>query len=505
VVLIGAGPGAPDLVTVRGERALRAADAVVYDALASAELVALAPADAERIDVGRRGGHETPPRSQEEISALLVRLAREGKTVVRLKGGDPFVFGRGGEEVSACVAAGVEVEVVPGVTSAIGALAAAGIPVTDRRAAASFAVVTGHKDPTRTREAIRWNELARGADTLVVLMGMRNLEEITRRILAAGRTADTPAAVVMEGTLPAQRVVVAPLADLARAAREAGLRAPAAIVVGGVVSLREELAPRPLAGLRVAVTRPAEQGPDWIAALHAAGAVPESVPLVRVEPLPEPADLDAGLARLAEYDAVLLTSANAARAFAARAAALGVPLSGVTALCVGPATAAAAAKAGLAAAVPAARGDADGLLAALRAAGPLAGRRYLLPRADQARDRLPEGLRAGGARVDAPVAYRTLPVPEGARALRGRLVRGALDALTFASPSAVRSFAAVLDPEAREACRRAIVAAVGPATAAALREAGIAPDAVAERPGADGLIAALAAVARRRTGGGGPR
>jgi uroporphyrinogen III methyltransferase/synthase len=503
VVLVGAGPGAPDLVTVRGERALRAADAVVYDALAPAELVALAPAHAERIDVGRRGGHETPPRSQEEISALLVRLAREGKTVVRLKGGDPFVFGRGGEEVSACVAAGVEVEVVPGVSSAIGALAAAGIPVTDRRCAASFAVVTGHKDPTRAREAIRWDELARGADTLVVLMGMRELEEITRRILAAGRAPETPAAVVMEGTLPEQRVVVAPLAGLARAAREAGLRAPAAIVVGGVVALREELAPRPLAGLRVAVTRPAEQDPGWLVALRAAGALPESIPLVRVEPLAAPAELDAGLARLAEYDAVLLTSANAARALAARAAALGVRLAGVPALCVGPATAAAAAKAGLAATTPRPDGDAEALLAALRAKGPLAGRRYLLPRGERARDVLPEGLRAEGARVDAPVAYRTLLLSEGARALRECLVRGALDALTFASPSAVRSFAACLDPAARAACRSALVAAVGPATAAALREAGIPPDAVAARPGADGLIEALAAAVRERAGGGG--
>ena len=172
VILVGAGPGAPDLITLRGERALRGADAVVYDALAPRALLALVPSHAERIDVGRRG-HEEPPRTQDEINALLVRLAREGKCVVRLKGGDPYVFGRGGEEASACRAGGVPVEVIPGVSSAVGALAYAGIPVTDRRHAASFAVVTGHKDPTRVREEIRWAALATAVDTLVILMGMR--------------------------------------------------------------------------------------------------------------------------------------------------------------------------------------------------------------------------------------------------------------------------------------------------------------------------------------------
>ena len=222
VILVGAGPGAPDLVTVRGAEALRGADAVVYDALAPEALLALAPPDALRIDVGKRG-HDAPTLSQDDTSALLVRLAAEGRTVVRLKGADPYVFGRGSEEASACARAGIPFEVVPGVSSLFGALAYAGIPITDRRHSASFAVTTGHKDPSKPARETRWDLLAQAADTLVVLMGARNLEEIAGRLLASGRSPATPAAVVMDGTLPSQRVVEAPLGELARRAREAGV------------------------------------------------------------------------------------------------------------------------------------------------------------------------------------------------------------------------------------------------------------------------------------------
>jgi uroporphyrinogen III methyltransferase/synthase len=257
VILVGAGPGDPELITVRGAAWLREADAVVYDALASTELLDLAPAGALRIDVGKRG-HDAPTRPQPEINALLVRLASEGKTVVRLKGGDPFVFGRGGEEASACAAAGIAFEVVPGISSAVGALAYAGIPLTDRRHSASFAVATGHKDPTAVARETRWEALGRAADTLVILMGMRNLESIVERLLAGGADPGTPAAIVMEGALPTQRVLEAPLGELARRAREAGLGAPAVVVVGNVVRLRPELAwfeRRPLFGMRVLVSR----------------------------------------------------------------------------------------------------------------------------------------------------------------------------------------------------------------------------------------------------------
>jgi uroporphyrinogen III methyltransferase/synthase len=495
VILVGAGPGAPDLITLRGAEALRSADAVVYDALAADALLALAPPHALRIDVGKRG-HDAPTLPQDDTSALLVRLAAEGRTVVRLKGGDPYVFGRGGEEASACARAGIPFEVVPGVSSLFGALAYAGIPITDRRHSASFAVTTGHKDPTKATRETRWDVLANAADTLVVLMGARNLEEITGRLLAAGRAPSTPAAVVMDGTLPSQRVVEAPLGELAERAREAGMRAPAVIVVGDVAQLRGELAwweQLPLFGRRVLVTRSEEQAPDLVEALLCEGAEPVVVPLLRILPAEDPAPLDAALAQLARYDSLIFTSGNAVRFTAERARERGVSLAGFagTVVCVGPASAEAARAAGLPVHVlPSSGFDAEGVLAALERLAPR-GRRMLLPRSALARETLPEGLRAAGAAVDAPVAYRTLPAEVDAAALRADLQSGRLAALTFTSPSAARSFAALLDPPSLEAARRCAVAAIGSVTAAALARLGLPADAIAAEPSARALVAAL--------------
>ena len=240
VYLVGAGPGDPGLITVRGAQCLRDADVVVYDALASEELLDLAPPHAERVNVGKRG-HDVPTRSQPEILEIILGRAREGKNVVRLKGGDPFVFGRGGEEASACVEAGIPFEVIPGISAVIGVPAYAGIPVTDRRHAASFAVVTGHKDPTKVSAETRWDLLGQAVDTLVILMGMQNLEQIVDRILASGRSPRTPSAVIMNGSLPDQRTVIAPLGELVARVREAGLRAPATVVIGDTVGLNTSL------------------------------------------------------------------------------------------------------------------------------------------------------------------------------------------------------------------------------------------------------------------------
>jgi uroporphyrinogen III methyltransferase/synthase len=498
VLLVGAGPGAPDLITLRGLAALRAADVVVYDALAPAALLAEAPDAAERIDVGKRG-HAEEPHTQEEINALLVARARAGKCVVRLKGGDPFVFGRGGEEASACAAAGVPFEVVPGVSSAIGVLAYAGIPVTDRRHAASFAVVTGHKDPTRASASLDLEGLARSADTLVVLMGMKNLETIVERILAAGRDPETPAAAVMLGTTAHQRTVEAPLAELPGRVRAAGLAAPSVIVVGDVVRLRTELAwyeRLPLSGARVLVTRPRDQAEPLAAALRAAGAEVTVLPMLRVEAAGDPAEIGRALGALDDYDAVLLSSANAVRALARAAAERGVPLAGrrPRVVCVGPATAAAAREAGLRVdAVPGERFDADGLFEALRAVLPVAGRRFLLPRAEGGRERLAVLLEEAGARPEPLVLYRSAAPDLPARVLREALAAGEFDTLSFASPSAVRHFAALLDAPAREAARRCTVAAIGPVTAEALAQQGLPADVVAARAEGPELVAALAA------------
>ncbi len=506
VYLVGAGPGDPDLITLRGAQLLREADAVVFDALAPPELLALAPPAALRIDVGKRG-HSEPPRTQEAISALLVELARQGRNVVRLKGGDPFVFGRGGEEASACAAAGVACEIVPGVSSAIGALAYAGIPVTDRRFSASFAVVTGHKDPGEAAAETRWEALAHAADTLVILMGMRNLEALLARLLAAGRAPETPAAAVMDGSLPTQRVVVAPLAELAARVREAGLAAPAVVVVGDVVRLREALGwfdSRPLHGQRVLVTRSAEQAPEMAAELRRAGAIPVVLPLLEIVPPADWREVDAALARPGAWDALLFTSANAVRALAARANSRGVRLEDLAerVFCVGPSTAQAARLAGLAVCgMPEQRPDGEGLLALVTQTFPPRGRRFLFPCAEQARDALPAGLRAAGAQVDAVVVYRTLAAAVDGAGLRERLVRGELAALTFASPSAAKHFAALLDQPALAAARRCVVAAIGPLTAEALTKLGLAPDCVAGHAAGAALVEALASGFAARSAG----
>jgi len=499
VVLVGAGPGAPDLLTLRGARALREADAVVYDALATPELLALAREGAELYDVGKRG-HEAPTRPQPEITDLLLRLAREGKQVVRLKGGDPYVFGRGGEEGSACAEAGIPLEVIPGVSSIFGALAYAGIPITDRRHGASFAVVTGHKDPSVVARETRWSELATAADTLLILMGMRNLDDIVTHLLEAGRDPATPAAVVAEGTLPRQRVLTAALGELVERAQAEGLHAPAVVVIGNVVTLREKLAwfeSLPLFGRRVLITRSAEQAGDLALELLSAGAEPWAVPLIRIaEPVSWQA-LDTALDDLANYDAVLFTSQNAVRYTLQRARerALDLQASGLRAICVGERTAEAASRAGLAVrGVPARRFDAEGLLELLLSSESVHGRRYLLPRSSLAREVLPDGLRAAGAQVDAVTAYENLPAELEADAILEQLHADALDALIFTSPSTARRFAGLLDDEARRAASRCQVAAIGPVTAAALQDVGLPAAVVAERPDARSLVAALASV-----------
>jgi uroporphyrinogen III methyltransferase/synthase len=497
VILVGAGPGAPDLITLRGAAALREADAVVYDALASDALLDLVPAEAERFNVGKRG-HEPPTVPQPETTALLLRLASEGKTVVRLKGGDPYVFGRGGEEATACAEAGIPFEVVPGVSSIFGALAYAGIPITDRRYGASFAVVTGHKDPTKVAQETRWDRLALAADTLLVMMGMRNLGDIVGKLLAAGRAPSTPAAAVMNGTLPSQRVVEAPLGELVARVQQEGLGSPAVVAIGDVVQLRKTLAwyeKRPLFGRRVLVTRTEAQAGEMVAALGDAGAEAVVMPMIRLLPPDDYAALDAALERIDGYDALLFTSANAVRFTAARAAERGVSLTGVDAsvVCVGPKTAEVALSAGLPVhRVPESRFDAEGILDEVVRSLPPAGKRFLLPRSEAARDVLPDGLRREGAAVDAVTVYRNVPADLDAGALCAALQAGELDALTFTSPSTVRRFAALLDASSREAASRCIIAAIGPVTAAALERVGLAPHVTPAQATARELVAALA-------------
>ncbi|MCP5057214.1 MAG: uroporphyrinogen-III C-methyltransferase [bacterium] len=477
VFLVGAGPGAPDLLTLRGAELLGSADVVVYDALVSQEILRLIPQSAECINVGKRG-HDAPTRSQAGIEELLVDRARAGERVVRLKGGDPFVFGRGGEEVSACRAAGIPCEIVPGVTAAAAAPAAAGIPLTDRRYAASFAVVTGHNDPTKVREALRWEELGRGADTLVILMGVRNLRQITARLIAGGRAASTPSAAIRYGTLPGQQVVVAPLGELAAEIEAAGLTSPAVIVVGDVVRLRAENGSAedlPLFGRRVLLTRPAASAASWALAFRDAGALPVVVPMIRIESLPPSSEIDAVLADLAGFDALLFASANGARQLALQLRGRGIAPRdlAIPAHCVGPATAVAARDEAFSLGeLPDARYDAEGLADHLIEKDLVVGKKLLLSQPVQGRRVLADRLREAGASVQELAIYRTVPESFDSPELAASLAAGALDALVFASPSAVRSFATGLGDDLAEV-RDIDVVALGAATADALREIGL--------------------------------
>jgi uroporphyrinogen III methyltransferase/synthase len=508
VILVGAGPGDPGLLTLRGAEALREADVVLHDELVDPAILSLVRPGARCINVGKRG-HEAPTRSQDEVNARLVDLAREGHTVVRLKGGDPYVFGRGGEEASHCAAAGVPFEVVPGVSAALAVPAWAGVPLTDRRHSASFAVVTGHKDPTEVSAATRWEALATAADTLVILMGLRNLPSLVARVLAAGRAPDTPSAAIQWGTTGRQRTVVSALSELPKRVEEAGLGTPSVVVIGEVVRLRDDLAwfeRLPLFGRRVLVTRPRAAAGGLSAALRALGAEPVEIPTVRIAPAADPAALDAALDRLDAYDVLLLASARAVEALAARAAERGVTLErpALRVACVGPRTAEAARRHGLPVDLVPERSDGEGLARAVARELEPRGRRFLLPRSEIGRDALPDALAAAGGTVDAVAAYRTLPEEAGRDDLNARLETGGLDALTFTSPSTVRNFLAMLRPAAREAAGRCVVAAIGETTAAALREAGLPPQVVPERPEAEALAAALAsrfAADPRRSGG----
>lgn len=492
VSLVGAGPGDPELITVKGLRRLREAQVVVYDRLANDALLAEAPAGAARVYAGKEPGRQA--LSQDEINALLVAHGRAGKRVVRLKAGDPYVFGRGGEEAEALVAAGVQYEVVPGITSAIAAPAFAGIPVTHREFTPAFTVVTGHEDPAKEESTVPWAQLGMGVDTLVFLMGVGRLDRIASELIRHGRAADTPAAVVRRGTWPDQQVVVGTLTDIAERVAEVGLTAPAVTIVGRVVELAATLGQQAvgsLMGRRVLVTRAREQASSLSALLRSYGAAVVEYPAIRIEPAEDYTDLDAALTSPAQFDWACFTSVNAVDAVDRRLQALGrswSDLGGVRIAAIGPATSRALDARGVRVAwVP------ERFLAAEIAAGlPEAeGARILLARADIADARLVEGLEARGARVAQFVAYRTLVGEEDAGTLRGHLERGEIEIVTFASSSTVRNLVRSLGPGASALLSGVLVACIGPVTAATAREEGIEPAIVAGEHTIPGLVRAI--------------
>ncbi|MFQ5513813.1 MAG: uroporphyrinogen-III C-methyltransferase [Myxococcota bacterium] len=492
VVLVGAGPGDPDLLTLRALRELEQAEVLLYDALIDPALLEFVPDGCERIDVGKRGDGSRGV-SQEAITELIVSRARSGQNVVRLKGGDPFVFGRGGEEAERIAQAGIPFEIVPGVSSAWAVPAYAGIPVTDRRLSSSVAVVTGHRGKSLEDTRVDWEGLACSAETLVILMGTRWLEDIVARVIAGGRDPRTPAAVIAGGTTPRQRVVTADLEALPARVREAGLLPPTVIVIGRVARLRESLRwfeRRSLFGRRVLVARAEGQRGELSRELRRRGAEPVPVPLLAFEPPEDRERLVQRLAKAHEYDWLVFTSANAVRFCAPLLSDRGRP--GPRVACVGSATAAAAAAAGLRVQViPPGPFRPPELVRAMVAHAPLSGARVLFPRGDRAGPSLREALESAGARLEDVVAYRTV-LPEGAGRALERTLQEGIDAVTLTSPSSIDHLFSLLDEAGlRPRVEQTVFACIGPTTAARLAAHGFEAQVVAGEQTAAALAGAL--------------
>jgi uroporphyrinogen III methyltransferase/synthase len=493
VWLVGAGPGDPSLITVRGLEVLERADVVLYDALSHPALLAACRADAELRDVGKRGGKQNP--SQSWITAQLVDLARAGKSVVRLKGGDPMLFARGAEEAEDLAAAGVDFEIVPGLSSPVAAAAYAGISLTHRDMSSSVTFITGSD-----REGIEWTpdawrRIATASDTLCVLMGMRRIDEITAALLAGGRSPETPAAIVQWGARPEQRVLVSTLEAVAAEAHRQGLSNPAVIIVGEVVALREKLRwydKRPLFGKRLLVPRAAHQAHDTAKAIRERAAEPILFPVIEIDGPADPEPLRRAVAEVSKYDWVLFTSTNGVDRFFAeveRAGRDARALGGLRVAAIGPGTASSLERRGIRADLVAREFVGESLARSVLSMGV---RRALLPRALVARDALPKLLREGGAEVDVVCAYVTRPVDrKRGEELRALVAAGGIDVAIFTSSSTVTGVVDLLGEGAVEALGRIKVASIGPVTSATLRERGVRVDVEATEYTVNGLLDAL--------------
>jgi len=497
VFFVGAGPGDQKLLTLRGKECLEQADVVLYDYLANPVLLEYAPAHAERIYVGRRGRGSY--QDQQEVNRLIIDRAREGKVVVRLKGGDPFVFGRGGEEAEAVAAAGLPFEVIPGVTSAVAVPAYAGIPVTHRTMASTVTLVTGHEDPTKGPTTLEWPRLASTNGTLVFLMGMKNLPSIVEHLMTEGKPADTPVAVIRWGTRSSQRTLVGTLGDIVAKSEHAQMEPPTVIVVGEVVRLREQLnwfETRPLFGKRVLVTRTREQAAELSNLLSEYGADPVECPTIEVVPPESWRDLDDAIADLRRYQWVIFTSVNGVRPFMERLRHQGQDvraLSGLRLCCIGPRTAEELARHGLSADLIPSEFQAEGVIEALKLAG-VTGQRILIPRAAVAREILPEQLRALGANVQVVTAYRTVLPSGDSSDLKDSLRRRDIHVISFTSSSTVRNFCRLFDSgeEMNKLTEGIVVACIGPITAKTAREQGLRVTMTAKQNTVPALVEAIA-------------
>ncbi|MBQ5501646.1 MAG: uroporphyrinogen-III C-methyltransferase [Selenomonas sp.] len=496
VYLVGAGPGDYRLISMKAVDCLKMADVVVYDRLADDRILRWAPAEAEYIYVGKASSNHT--MKQEDINQLLVDKAKEGKCVVRLKGGDSFVFGRGGEEGLLLRQNNLPFEIVPGITSAISVPAYAGIPVTHRAVATSFAVVTGHEDPTKGESNMRWEHLAMGVDTLVFLMGVANLPHITSKLIENGRSADTPAAVIRWGTKPEQRTLITTVGKAAEDVAKNGIKPPAIFIVGEVVKLRDSLqwfdnlAQRPLFGKRILVTRARSQASKLTAKLENLGAEVIEVPAITItDPVDLYAALDQAIGQLQDYHWVMFTSANGVKHFFARLLQAGKDaraLGYAKIAAIGSATAAELKKYGLVADVVPGEYRAEGIIEAMKGKLPPHAK-ILLPRAEEAREILPEKLREMGAEVDVVSAYRTVCAAADGEALTSELNEGRIDMVTFTSSSTVKNLVNIIG--SADLLNGVKTACIGPVTADTAKSLGIEPDIIAKEYTIDGLVEAI--------------
>jgi uroporphyrinogen III methyltransferase/synthase len=495
VFLVGAGPGDPGLITVRGKQLIDSADAIVYDALANTALLPPGARETglpELYYVGKRGGAKDSV-SQTEINALLIKLAREGKRVVRLKGGDPFVFGRGSEEAQDLNDASVAFEIVAGVTAGIAAPAYAGIPVTHRGIATSVTFVTGHEDPTKPGTQTNWAALAKAGGTIVLYMGVKTLRNIADALIEGGMPAETPAAAIQWGTLPKQRTVVATLDTLPTRAEEQNLTAPVITVIGWSVVLRDELnwfEQRPLFGKRIVVTRATQQAPLLSEKLRDLGADVIEMPATQIARL-DLSPLRSAVANIADYNWLIFTSQNAVAIFWEQFLGAGRDaraLAGLKIAAVGPATAGALLEHGITVDLIPKRFVAESLLELLGERNDMAGSNVLYVTAEGARDVLPDGLKDMGAEVNVIEAYRSIPDGQGAKRLARAIEAGKVNLVTFTSASAVKAY---VDAVGDELAQRVPAASIGPQTSEALRDAGIELKREAEESTIEGLVAAV--------------
>ena len=478
VYLVGAGPGDPGLLTIKAKECIVRADVVIYDYLANQVFLDYADEKAELIYVGKKGDCHT--MSQQDINSLIVDKARSGLMIVRLKGGDPFIFGRGGEEAQELAKAGVSFEIIPGITSAIAVPAYAGIPLTHRDYTSTVAFITGHEDPTKEESGISWDKVATGVGTLVFLMGMGNLPKIAESLMANGRSGDTPVAVIRRGTVAEQRTIVGPLRDIAEIAKKEGIKPPAIIVVGDVVNLRKELNwfdIRPLFGKRIVVTRAREQASGFLANLAELGAECIEFPTIEVVP-PESWDaLDQGIETLESYQWLLFTSVNGVKYFFTRLERLGRDvrdLKGIKIGAIGPKTAEAVHRKGIRSDLVPDEYRAEAVVECFKK-WETKGVRILLPRAALAREILPEELEKMGATVDVVTAYRTVTPDHDTGRVREMLEKGEIDMVTFTSSSTVTNFVEMFGPDGPQLQKwmeTVAVACIGPITEKTAREKG---------------------------------